>query len=98
MFTYVHVQVTSGKNEVVLEFHQTEDVPLSLVEMRFHIPTTTAPTAGEGGGAEGSEDAGEEENNPVKIFHEKCLARADVIQATGDAIVTFSEIHSLTPR
>ena len=94
------MQVTSGKNEVVLEFHQSEDAPLSLVEMRFHIPTTTAPTAGEGGGAEGGTEDGadEEENNPVKIFHEKCLARADVIQATGDAIVTFSEIHSLTPR
>ena len=91
--------MTSGKNEVVLEFHQSEEVPLSLVEMRFHIPTTTASAAGEGGGAEGgTEDGDEEENNPVKIFHEKCLARADVIQATGDAIVTFSEIHSLTPR
>ena len=91
--------MTSGKNEVVLEFHQSEDAPLSLVEMRFHIPTTTVSTAGEGGGAEGAEDGGgEEENNPVKIFHEKCLARADVIQATGDTIVTFSEIHSLTPR
>ena len=91
--------MTSGKNEVVLEFHQSEDVSLSLVEMRFHIPTTTASTAGEGGGAEGGAENGEEEeNNPVKIFHEKCLARADVIQATGDAIVTFSEIHSLTPR
>ena len=87
--------MTSGKNEVVLEFHQSEEVPLSLVEMRFHIPTSTASTAAEGGEAE---DGGEEENNPVKVFHEKCLARADVIQATGDAIVTFSEIHSLTPR
>ena len=88
------MQVTSGKNEVVLEFHQSEDVSLSLVEMRFHIPTSTASAPGEGGETEN----GEEENNPVKIFHEKCLARADVIQATGDAIVTFSEIHSLTPR
>ena len=88
------LQVTSGKNEVILEFHQSDDVPLSLVEMRFHIPTSTAAASGEGGEAEN----GEEENNPVKVFHEKCLARADVMQATGDAIVTFSEIHSLTPR
>ncbi len=36
--------------------------------------------------------------DPVKELHEKILAKADVIQATGDAIVTFSEIHSLTPR
>ena len=86
--------MTSGKNEVILEFHQSEDVPLSLVEMRFHIPMSTAAASGEGG----ETVEGEEENNPVKVFQEKCLARADVMQATGDAIVTFSEIHSLTPR
>ena len=86
--------MTSGKNEVVLGFHQSEDVPLSLVEMRFHIPTSMAAATNEGGEAE----EGEEEINPVKVFEEKCLAKADVMQATGDAIVTFSEIHSLTPR
>ena len=32
-------QVTSGKNEVTLGFHQSESAPVSLVEMRFHIPT-----------------------------------------------------------
>ena len=33
-------QVTSGKNEVTLGFHQSESAPVSLVEMRFHIPNT----------------------------------------------------------
>ena len=33
-------QVTSGKNEVTLEFHQSEEASQSLVEMRFHIPTS----------------------------------------------------------
>lgn len=33
-------QCTTGKNEVTLEFHQNDDAPVSLVEMRFHIPTT----------------------------------------------------------
>ena len=33
-------RVTSGKNEVSLEFHQSEAAPVSLVEMRFHIPST----------------------------------------------------------
>ena len=88
------MQVTSGKNEVTLEFHQSEDVPLSLVEMRFHIPTSTTGASSEGMDA----GSGNEESNPVKVFEEKCLARADVMQVTGDAIVTFSEIHSLTPR
>lgn len=33
-------QCTTGKNEVTLEFHQNDDTPVSLVEMRFHIPTS----------------------------------------------------------
>ncbi|KPM08770.1 hypothetical protein NH340_JMT00735 [Sarcoptes scabiei] len=30
---------TSAKNEVTVEFHQNDDAPVSLMEMRFHIPT-----------------------------------------------------------
>lgn len=30
---------TTAKNEVTLEFHQNDDVPVSLMEVRFHIPT-----------------------------------------------------------
>lgn len=33
-------QCMTGKNEVTLEFHQDDDTPVSLVEMRFHIPVT----------------------------------------------------------
>lgn len=33
-------QCTTGKNEVTLEFHQNDDAPVGLLEMRFHIPTT----------------------------------------------------------
>ena len=33
-------RVSSGKHEVALEFHQGETAPVSLVEMRFHIPST----------------------------------------------------------
>lgn len=33
-------QCTVGKNEVTLEFHQNDDAPVSLMEMRYHIPTT----------------------------------------------------------
>lgn len=33
-------QSTPAKSEVTLEFHQNDDTPVSLVEMRFHIPTT----------------------------------------------------------
>ena len=72
--------MTSGKNELTLGFHQSEEAPVSLVEMRFHIPNV------------------EGETDPVQDLHDKCLARADVIQATGDAIVIFPEIQTLTPR
>lgn len=33
-------QCTPGKNEVTLEFHQNDEAPVSLMEMRFHIPTS----------------------------------------------------------
>lgn len=29
----------AAKNEVTLEFHQNDDAAVSLVEMRFHIPS-----------------------------------------------------------
>lgn len=38
-------QCTTGKNEVTLEFHQDDDAPVSLVEMRFHIPGTESSEA-----------------------------------------------------
>lgn len=30
---------TNAKNEVTLEFHQNDDASVSLMELRFHIPT-----------------------------------------------------------
>jgi structure-specific recognition protein 1 len=33
-------QCTTGKNEVTLEYHQNDEVPVSLLEMRFHIPSS----------------------------------------------------------
>lgn len=32
-------QCNTGKNEITLEFHQNDDAPVSLMEMRFHLPT-----------------------------------------------------------
>lgn len=31
---------TTAKNEVTLEFHQNDECPVSLMEIRFHIPTS----------------------------------------------------------
>lgn len=33
-------QCTTGKNEVTVEFHQNDEAPVSLMEIRFHIPTS----------------------------------------------------------
>ncbi|XP_054258015.1 FACT complex subunit Ssrp1 [Macrosteles quadrilineatus] len=33
-------QCTTGKNEVTIEFHQNDDAPVGLMEMRFHIPVS----------------------------------------------------------
>lgn len=35
-------QCMTGKNEVTMEFHQNDDAPVGLIEMRFHIPQMEA--------------------------------------------------------
>lgn len=115
-------QCNTGKNEVVLEFHQVynlinytwgqiisflfyaailslnllslnllilikstfqnDDTPVSLMEMRFHIPT--------------SEMAGD--LDPVDAFHQQVMNKASVISVSGDAIAIFRELQCLTPR
>ncbi|ESP04179.1 hypothetical protein LOTGIDRAFT_207546 [Lottia gigantea] len=38
------------------------------------------------------------ETDAVQEFYNNVLAKADIIQATGDAVVTFTEVQCLTPR
>ncbi|KAG2464700.1 SSRP1 protein, partial [Polypterus senegalus] len=75
-------QCTTGKNEVTLEFHQTDDTEVSLMEVRFYVPPS-------------STDDG---IDPVEAFAQNVLSKADVIQATGDAVCIFRELQCLTPR
>ncbi|CAG0899999.1 unnamed protein product [Darwinula stevensoni] len=75
-------QCMTGKNEVTLEFHQNDEAPVSLMEMRFHIPS--------------SELAGD--TDPVDAFKDQVMKQASVITATGDAIATFKEVQCLLPR
>lgn len=70
---------TTNKNEVTLEFHQNDDAAVSLMELRFHIPS-------------------ELEKDVVQDFYKNVMSKADIIQATGDAIVTFDQVQCLTPR
>ncbi|XP_062380501.1 FACT complex subunit SSRP1a [Sardina pilchardus] len=75
-------QCATGKNEVTLEFHQNDDAEVALMEVRFYVPPATA------------EDGGD----PVEAFAQNVLSKADVIQATGDAVCIFKELQCLTPR
>jgi len=74
--------INTGKNEVTIEFHRNDDSKVTLMEMRFFVPA----------------NQDEDGVDPVKAFQDQILAKADIIQATGDAIVTFSEVACLTPR
>ncbi|XP_037117319.1 FACT complex subunit SSRP1a isoform X2 [Syngnathus acus] len=75
-------QCATGKNEVTLEFHQNDDAEVSLMEVRFYVPPGQA----------------DERQDPVEAFAHNVLSKADVIQATGDAVCIFKELQCLTPR
>nr|XP_040030473.1 FACT complex subunit SSRP1a isoform X1 [Gasterosteus aculeatus aculeatus]XP_040030474.1 FACT complex subunit SSRP1a isoform X1 [Gasterosteus aculeatus aculeatus] len=75
-------QCATGKNEVTLEFHQNDDTEVSLMEVRFYVPPSQT----------------DERQDPVEAFAENVLSKADVIQATGDAVCIFKELQCLTPR
>ncbi|XP_019739923.1 FACT complex subunit SSRP1a isoform X1 [Hippocampus comes] len=75
-------QCATGKNEVTLEFHQNDDAEVSLMEVRFYVPPSQA----------------DERQDPVEAFAQNVLSKADVIQATGDAVCIFKELQCLTPR
>ena len=75
-------QCNPGKNEVTLEFHQNDDAPVMLCEMRFHIPT--------------NELAGDVD--PVEAFKDQVNKKASIVTTSGDAVASFSEIHCLSPR
>ncbi|GLV33629.1 Structure specific recognition protein [Carabus blaptoides fortunei] len=75
-------QCVTGKNEITMEFHQNDDAPVSLMEMRFFIPA--------------NELAGD--MDPVEAFHQQVMNKASVISVSGDAIAIFREIQCLTPR
>ncbi|KAJ8932779.1 hypothetical protein NQ314_014483 [Rhamnusium bicolor] len=70
-------QCTAGKNEITMEFHQNDDAPVSLMEMRFFIPS--------------NELAGDVD--PVEAFQQQVMDKASVINVSGDAIAIFREIH-----
>uniref|UniRef100_A0A914CW44 FACT complex subunit SSRP1 n=1 Tax=Acrobeloides nanus TaxID=290746 RepID=A0A914CW44_9BILA len=74
---------TAAKQEATLEFHINEDCPLSLIEMRFHMPQD--PEAGD------MEDRVEE-------FRQAVMQYAGVEVEGDQHIVQLDQILCLTPR
>lgn len=67
-----------------MEFHQNEECPVSLMEMRFHIPLD--PEDENGGDA-------------VEAFKEAVLKYAGVVEDHGrKPLTTFKDIFCNTPR
>jgi structure-specific recognition protein 1 len=77
------------KNEACLQFTQNEDAAVSMMEIRFHVPSAALI-------------GGETENidtDAAQEFIAKVLEKAD-IQVTSDAeaICTLTELNCITPR
>lgn len=103
-------QCATGKNEVTLEFHQNDDTEISLMEVRFYVPPNQTderqdpvevsryflpplPTL-----TLFSIYCVFKCSIPPQAFAQNVLSKADVIQATGDAVCIFKELQCLTPR
>eukprot|EP00054_Salpingoeca_dolichothecata_P037358 m.10670 g.10670 ORF g.10670 m.10670 type:complete len:874 (+) comp7463_c0_seq1:108-2729(+) len=77
-----------NKTEALLEFHQDEEAgnnDQTLESMRFVIPNIA------------SSDEASTKSRAEQVV-EKVLAKADIVQITGDAIASFPEMPCLTPR
>lgn len=91
-----------GKNEVTLQLHQAEDAKVSLMEIRFYVPSGD----GEGDAVEVKETrrsslSEREKNNGFRLqdFHQNVLRGAAVLTAkAGDAICSLADINCLVPR
>ncbi|PIC50080.1 hypothetical protein B9Z55_001126 [Caenorhabditis nigoni] len=76
-------QCVANKNEAVLEFHQNENNPISLMEMRFHMPV---------------DPENEDDIDQVEEFKKAVLAYAGLEAETEQPITLLSDILCTTPR
>ncbi|KAL4003502.1 Structure-specific recognition protein (SSRP1) family protein [Acanthocheilonema viteae] len=74
---------TAGKSEAALEFHQNDDCAVSLMEMRFHIPTD--PEA-------------DEDVDPVEEFRRAVMQYAGIETETDQPVAILQQILCTTPR
>lgn len=71
-----------NKSEATLEFHQNDDCPTSLIEMRFHMPA----------------DVDDEESDPVEEFRKAVMAFAGIETEAGQPVASLQQILCTTPR
>ncbi|VDM96162.1 unnamed protein product [Thelazia callipaeda] len=74
---------TAGKSEAALEFHQSDDCSVSLMEMRFHIPTD--PDA-------------DEDIDQVEEFRRAVMQYAGIETETDQPVAILQQILCTTPR
>lgn len=71
-----------SKNEAILQFHQNEDAAVSLMEIRFHIPSAV------------DIDADPAQEFIQKVLSRADIQSA----SDADAICTLTELNCITPR
>ena len=111
---YISNTNLTAKQEVSVEFSLPEedaageandgnksDAIDQLVEMRFYIPGEAAKDDDDDEDAndgDGEKDETEPAKTAAQTFHERLKDKADVAEAAGDAIASFSDVALLTPR
>ncbi|EFO84948.1 hypothetical protein CRE_03995 [Caenorhabditis remanei] len=76
-------QCVANKNEAILEFHQNENIPVSLMEMRLYMPVDPEM---------------EDETDKVEEFKKAVLAYAGLEAETEQPITLLTDILCTTPR
>ncbi|KAI3968378.1 hypothetical protein MKW92_029294 [Papaver armeniacum] len=88
--TDVSLTQMQGKNDVLLQFHEDDNVVAnekdSLFEMSFHIPDSNA------------QYVGDENRPPAQVFRDRIMSMGDVGPSGEEPVVTFEGISILTPR
>lgn len=72
----------ANKNEAILQFHQNDDAAISLMEIRFHIPSA------------GDQDTDAAQEFIQKVLSKADVQSA----SEADAICTLTELNCVTPR
>ena len=103
---------TKGKNEKEIKRMRRQQ-PDQLIEMRLYVPGTASAARkrakkevktedGDVEMADGSdeqpEESGDDDQTAAQALHEELKDKADLNNTAGTPMVSFSDVHCLTPR